>query len=121
MAPEVVQRKEYGPSVDIWSLGITAIEMVEGSPPHLENPERAIRLLTTKRVSPKLKDPSQLSLEFQDFLGKCLQFNAENRPSAAELLLHSFLKKAAPPTSLLPLIESAKRSAAAAMGEFPLP
>lgn len=112
MAPEIVLRKEYGPTVDIWSLGITAIEMVEGSPPHLENPERAIHLLTTNRVPPKLKDPKQLSASFLDFLGKCLQFNADNRPSAAELLQHPFLSRAAPLTSLLPLIESAKKNAA---------
>ncbi|KAG2230047.1 kinase-like domain-containing protein [Thamnidium elegans] len=117
MAPEVIQRKEYGPSVDIWSLGITAIEMVEGTPPHLENPEHAIRLLTTERVSPSLKDPDQLSLQFRDFLGKCLQFNAEKRPTASELLAHPFLTKAAPASSLLPLIESAKKNAA--LDDFP--
>ena len=118
MAPEVVQRKAYGPAVDIWSLGITAIEMVEGSPPHLENPEHAIRMLTTEHVAPSLKEPETLSLNFRDFLGKCLQFNAENRPSAAELLQHPFLKRASSLSSLIPLIESAKKSSALEGEEF---
>ncbi|KAI8874963.1 Pkinase-domain-containing protein [Backusella circina FSU 941] len=108
MAPEVVQRKAYGPSIDIWSLGITAIEMVEGSPPHLEDPDQAIQLLTTQRIPPNLQNPDQFSSTFRDFLGKCLQFNAENRPSASELLSHPFLLKAAPLDALRPLIEAAR-------------
>lgn len=104
MAPEVAQRKEYGSAVDIWSLGITAIEMIEGSPPHLENPEHAIHLLKTQKTPPELKDPGQLSPVFRDFLGLCLQINADRRPTAAQLLQHPFLRKAAPLNYLIPLI-----------------
>ncbi|KAI7879572.1 Pkinase-domain-containing protein [Lichtheimia hyalospora FSU 10163] len=112
MAPEVVTRKEYGSKVDIWSLGIMAIEMVEGEPPYLnENPLRALYLIATNGT-PKLQNPETLTPVFLDFLDKSLQTDPENRPSARSMLEHPFLNKADPLSSLVPLILATRKNVA---------
>ncbi|KAK2461388.1 hypothetical protein APHAL10511_006612 [Amanita phalloides] len=104
MAPEVVKQKEYGAKVDIWSLGIMAIEMIENEPPYLdEEPLKALYLIATNGT-PTLKKPDGLSGELKGFLAVCLCVDVGSRATAAELLEHEFLRKACALSGLAPLL-----------------
>lgn len=117
MAPEVVSRKEYGPKVDIWSLGIMAIEMIEGEPPYLnETPLRALYLIATNGT-PTLKEPQALSYEMKKFLALCLQVDAVKRANAQQLLQDKFILESDNVASLAPLVKIATMKKANEMSE----
>lgn len=94
MAPEVVNRKNngYGLAADIWSLGCTVLEMLTGHLPYsnLDGMQALFRIGRGER--PHI--PNSLSRETEDFIVKCLQVNPADRPTAAELLEHPFVKTA---------------------------
>lgn len=113
MAPEVVMCETmkdtpYDYKADIWSLGITLIEMAQIEPPHHElNPMRVL-LKIAKSDPPTLLTPSKWSLEFRDFLKTALDKNPETRPSAAQLLEHPFVSSVTSNKALRELVAEAK-------------
>jgi serine/threonine protein kinase len=95
MSPESLKGEAYDNKTDIWSLGITMVEMAQGQPPYADiHPMRAIFIIPTKD-SPTLEDPSRWSAEMNDFLSKCVVKDPAGRASAEALLSHPFVAKAA--------------------------
>ncbi|XP_040217774.1 STE20-like serine/threonine-protein kinase isoform X1 [Rana temporaria] len=96
MAPEVVmcetsKDRPYDFKADVWSLGVTLIEMAQIEPPHHElNPMRVL-LKIAKSEPPTLAQPSRWSRDFNDFLRKSLEKNVDNRWTPAQLLQHPFV------------------------------
>ncbi|KNB41643.1 serine/threonine-protein kinase [Blastocystis sp. subtype 4] len=91
MAPEVIQEMDYDSRADIWSLGITAIELAEGVPPYSNiHPMRAIFMIPN-RPPPRLQNESRWSKPFVDFISQCLVKDPTKRPTARQLLDHPFV------------------------------
>ena len=118
MAPEVIQETEYDGTADVWSLGITAIEMAEGKPPlHGIHPMRAIFMIPN-RPAPTLSNPEKWSEEFRDFIGYCLVKDPTERSSSKNLLKHKFIQRAKTTKILQELIDKMNEIFAQAGGRF---
>ena len=97
MSPQVIQKENYDSKTDIWSLGITCIELTQGEPPFSDlNPNEVMDFIGNKKFIFDdffLKKKSNYSKEFIHFVSKCLEINPEKRSSAKELIKHEFIVK----------------------------
>ncbi|KAK6157787.1 hypothetical protein DH2020_012035 [Rehmannia glutinosa] len=109
MAPEVIQESRYDGKVDVWALGVSAIEMAEGLPPRATVHPMRVLFMISIEPAPMLEDKEKWSLVFHDFVAKCLTKDPRLRPTAAEMLKHKFIEKCRSGASMmLPKIEKAK-------------
>lgn len=110
MSPEVISRLPYGPEVDIWSLGIMVMEMVDGEPPFFNEPPLQAMRRIRDMPPPKLKNPQKVTPRLQGFLEKMLVRDPAQRATAAELLHHPFLRQSGPSDLLVPLMRQFQNS-----------
>lgn len=98
MSPELIQEGAYDEKTDIWSLGITLIELAEEHPPHWQiNPPVRALFLIPAAPAPRLAEPGKWSSEFIAFAHGCLDKDASTRASARSLRSAPFITKRGAP------------------------
>ena len=110
MAPEVIKQSGYDHKADMWSLGITALELANGEPPYADIHPMKVLFLIPKNPPPRLD--GNFTKAFKEFVQACLQRDPRDRPTARELLKHPFIRRAKRTNYLTELIERYSRWAA---------
>lgn len=85
MAPEVMEQTGHDYSADIWSIGVTAIELAQGHAPYSELPAMKVILSIINNAPPALSTTRQFDKGFVDFVEDCLQKDPTKRPTVQEI------------------------------------
>jgi len=104
MAPEIFKEEGYDESIDIWAIGITAIELAEREPPFKDLTLYQIMMRYSQGKDVGLKKPKKWSKEFKQVIAACLQYNPKSRPTATDLLQSHFIMDAPGSSVIKPLI-----------------
>ncbi|CEP07635.1 hypothetical protein [Parasitella parasitica] len=100
MAPEVMEQADYDYKADIWSFGITAIELATGHAPFAKHPPLKVLMMTLNNDPPTLSRETatnKFSRTFKEMIDSCMCKDPAKRPPADKLLLHPFFKQAKKP------------------------
>eukprot|EP01101_Sappina_pedata_P004668 TRINITY_DN201_c0_g1_i1.p1 TRINITY_DN201_c0_g1~~TRINITY_DN201_c0_g1_i1.p1 ORF type:complete len:440 (+),score=160.35 TRINITY_DN201_c0_g1_i1:162-1481(+) len=92
MAPEMIMHKPHSFPVDIWSFGISLLEMANGEAPYRDNALKAMTTIGLHGITDPFNDPSKWHRSFLDFIDDTLKYHPDQRPTAAQLLQHGFIK-----------------------------
>ncbi len=115
MSPEMCKGNEYNFPTDIWSLGITCIELAEGNPPYSEVKSLIAMKTIAKNPPQSLKNPEKFSKNFNNFISLCLKINPNERGNIDQLINHDFIKELSDDDNndamkeLIDMIENKKR------------
>ncbi|CEG39563.1 ste ste20 mst protein kinase [Plasmopara halstedii] len=93
MSPELIQDSNYDSKADIWSLGITAIELADQKPPLYDEHPMRVLIQIPRNPPPQVAQPEKWSTAFLDFLRFCLRKDPAERPTAVECMQHEFIRR----------------------------
>lgn len=86
MPPEMINRRKHSYPADVWSFGVSLLELCNRTPPNAQNKIKAMFTVATAGIPEPLEEPKKWSADFHDFIGNCLAFKPSKRGTPKELL-----------------------------------